>query len=472
MKRFLLILALLIAPVLPAFAATIYVDTGGCQTASTTKCSGTTDSASATVSGAAATITCSAVAGPSTGIGCSLSGTPALTGFATDGSQAIYVDCATNSTQKIFFINAVDDALDLVGTTVAPTGCTAAVSDWGIGGRMIYNSAYIESAVRPGDTITFNNSPASKTGSAFFTVRVAGTTTGGYINFRGTAGSRPALTITDTNNVFAGSGNDRWYVTNLEFIQQGASGDVATGSAFTIFDNVKVSDGGGNGVSANESGISVINSEVSGVTSSGISSGQATTTVYNNYIHDNGVNGIILSATNTTSFVSRNIIDTNAGRGLLLSGASTGVSQNIIVGNTIYTNGNSGLEITDADNTVQMYNNIFMNNGDAANEYNVEQVSGTLELAGIHSYNDFNTAAAGGSGNVFGMTINSTEITTNPSFVDAPNGNFSLGSGSPAKATGYPGTMLGGTNVGYLDMGALQAQATAGGGTHGLIIGQ
>ena len=122
MKKYLLAIALLLAPC-AAYAAsgTIYIDTGGCETGSATKCSGTTDSASATVSGASATITCNATAGPGGAPGCSLTGTPDLSGVATDGSQAIFLNCATNSNQKIFFINAVDNALDLVGTTVTPT---------------------------------------------------------------------------------------------------------------------------------------------------------------------------------------------------------------------------------------------------------------------------------------------------------------------------------------------------------------
>lgn len=55
---------------------------------------------------------------------------------------------------------------------------------------------------------------------------------------------------------------------------------------------------------------------------------------------------------------------------------------------------------------------------------------------------------------------------------DGSIGVFTLGSSSPCKGTGYPGTLLssGGVNVGYLDMGALQRQET-GGGAAGLMVG-
>ena len=46
--------------------------------------------------------------------------------------------------------------------------------------------------------------------------------------------------------------------------------------------------------------------------------------------------------------------------------------------------------------------------------------------------------------------------TTDPGFVDAPNGNFAIG--TALKATGFPGAFPGGLSTGYLDPGAVQRQ--------------
>ena len=45
---------------------------------------------------------------------------------------------------------------------------------------------------------------------------------------------------------------------------------------------------------------------------------------------------------------------------------------------------------------------------------------------------------------------------TDPGFVDAPNGNFAIG--TALKATGFPGAFPGGLSTGYLDPGAVQRQ--------------
>jgi len=73
-----------------------------------------------------------------------------------------------------------------------------------------------------------------------------------------------------------------------------------------------------------------------------------------------------------------------------------------------------------------------------------------------------------------GYTAVGTDITLsgNP-FVDAANGDFRLnsnsGAGAACRAAGFPGPLLDGTNVGYLDAGALQHQDTEGGGEHSAV---
>ena len=119
-------------------------------------------------------------------------------------------------------------------------------------------------------------------------------------------------------------------------------------------------------------------------------------------------------------------------------------------------------------------NNIFSENGNAAGEFNVEWVSGAAEYVSFHGWNVFYHSGGGGGANLSGLTVNaqvaSSEFTTDPAFTNAAGGDFSIGSTSPAKATGYPGAFLGGS-TGYLDIGAVQRQEAGGGGNANILGG-
>lgn len=429
---------------------TIYADTGGSATNS-----GSSDNNAADLSGAAASVASTTVT--------LTTDNPNLSGVPTDGSATIYIADATNSNQKIFKITATDNTAKTVTVDIAPTGSIVA-SAWAIGGRFVWTSASIEAAIVGGWSVQFNNSPASKSGAAFFTFRAAATTAT-PINVFGKSGVRPVITITDTSNVFAAGSNDGWKITNLELVQQGASGDVITGlgGGSTVF-NVKISDGGGNGIAGTETMTRYQGNEISGVGADGINN-SAGVTMFGNYVHDNAGDGVD-ALSQTATMILDNIFDTNGGQGIeFRSGiAANFANTNSVMGNIIYASGANGMRVNDGDYSVMLYNNIFQNNGNAAGEYNVNWAGGnTAETLGIHGYNCFNTAGGGGSSNLSGLTTNATEITTDPLFVDAANGDFRLQSTSPCKGTGFPGQFLGGP-LGYMDMGAVQRQESGGGG--------
>ena len=476
MKRLLLALGLLLGALAtfdPATAATatIYFDTGGCESGSTTRCSGTTDSASATVGSASATITCSATTYTGSTPGCSFSGTPNLSGVATDGSQAVFLNCATNANQKIFFISAVNDGSDLVQTTTTPTGCTASSSAWGIGGRMIYAPANWEAAIRAGDTVIFNNTPASRSGADFISVRVTGTGTA-PIKIMGKAGVRPVLQITDTNNIvdLMSSSLTHYWFENLELDQDGASGDCIDelGPNSVVY-NVKIIDCGGQAIdlaiNSNGDPAYVLQSDISGAgTTAAIRINQQNHgVIVNNYIHDNAVDGIQGNTIGLATFILNNVIESNSGRGIQIVGGSAGGLVSVIA-NTIALNGNSGWEDALNITSVILMSNIFYNNGDAAGEYNFEDTLAAVELNGVHGYNIFHDSGSGD--NLLNLTANATESTADPLFVDSANGDFRLLAGSPARLTGNPIVGLT-TNTtaaltGYPDMGALNTKPPVG----------
>jgi hypothetical protein len=472
MKRLLLAaaLALFAWPALGA-SGIVYIDTGGCNTGSTTQCSGTTDSATASASGAAATITCSATSGPASAPGCSISGSAGqLAAIPVDGSQAVYVDCATNTAQKIFWINAVDDGAGLVGTTVTPTGCTAATSDWGIGGRWIFpggsGTNVIEAALRPLDIVQFNNTPATRT-ARYFTASMATGSNAGYIFVRGKAGVRPVLEVTTNIQVITNSVNTLSKWSNLEI--KGLGTVLIDPNTSVVYDDIKFSAGSLGAFNNGNNNITIRNSEFTGFSgSSAVITSSGTVFLTGNNFHGNTTSGAAFRSTSATGgdVILRNIFSNNSGQAILFNGTATSVSSNILIsGNVVYGNGNSGLEVTDADYTVNLYNNIFLDNGNTGTEYNVEYTSGNIDNRGSHGCNVFSIAGGTGGGNVLGLTVNATESTSNPGFTNAAGGDFSITGTSPASATGCPNTWLGGSSTGYLDMGAVQHQASSPGGS-------
>lgn len=420
----------------------IYVNTGGSATNS-----GSTDTASATKTGAAATVSGSVV---------SLDGSPDLSGIPTDGSATIYINDATNANQKIFKITAVDDALNTVTTDIAPTGVTS--SSWAIGGQFVYTPASIEGALATGWIMDIGNTPASRSGAAFLTCRASGGSASGFITVRGKSGvDHPALVITDTSNVIAQNSQTFWKFKNLTITQQGASGNAVSGSAAFVFEDVTFDDCGGASIIASNS-IRMFKCQISGSDSDGIQGGNEKQVIIGCYIHDNDVEGIEASQANPVGLIAFNIIDTCGGKGIKLSGATTNATHGMnILHNTIYGCGDSGLEIADADTIVNWPGNILQDNGDAAGEFNAEWAAGAAEYVGYHDYNCLYHQGVGGGANLSGVTVQTNEITTDPQFVDAANGDFRLKAASPCRAASFPGQFLGGgSSKGYIDMGAVQ----------------
>lgn len=436
---------------------TIYIQTTGATTNS-----GSSDNNAADLSGTGDAV----VAGSDV----VLTAGTVLTGIVTSGvnQSAIYLAQATNTNQKVFWITAVagsGGATPTVTVSVAPTGVTA--SNWAIGGRMVLTNANLEGAVRPGDIVQFNDSPAARA-ATFWTCRTSGDSTG-YITLMGKSGVYPTLNVTNTAIVITGSTFGGWKILGFTFDQDGASGSIINGSgAGWLVSSNKVIDCGGTAFLPTGSAWKFINNEITGAVDAVTISASAGGLVMGNYIHDNTGSGVTFSAVGPQGTVAFNIIESNSGKGVLISGASTTQAHLVsLINNTIYGNGDSGLEVTDADTVVAIRNNIFSENGNAAGEFNVEWSAGAAENVGFHGYNLFFHSGGGGGANLSGLTTNSTELTTDPVFANAAGGDFSLDTTSPAKATGFPGTLLSGS-TGYIDLGAVQRQEAGGGGGTGI----
>jgi hypothetical protein len=157
------------------------------------------------------------------------------------------------------------------------------------------------------------------------------------------------------------------------------------------------------------------------------------------------------------------IVESNGGTNIY-DGSNESV--NWYINNTAYAAGGHGFLVAGGGAAVvQLLNNVFKDNGNAAGEYNVAGID--INKIGFRGFNVMNQTG-GAAGNLQTGTLGemAPEPTGDPLFTDAANGDFSIGSGSPAKAAAHPGAFLSGS-TGYLDMGAVQRQEAGGGGGGG-----
>lgn len=423
--------------------------------------SGSTDQDAANLSGSAAT---------AAGAVISLDGSPDLSTLVTSGAtqSTINITGATNSNQTIFWITAVDNsASKTVTVTPTPTGMTS--NAWRIGGRHVLTNARIEAALRAGDTVIFNDSPAAQA-TTLWTSRAAGDSTSGFAKLKGKTGTRPVLSTSGVNIHAITTTHASFWVENLELKSTAGSG---TGSCISmtgsnsVIKNVKMSQSRNHGVFLQTgNNLRVQDSEIVGgsILTDGINyNGTGPILIENCYIHDCPGDSIELSGNSVNATILFNILDTPAAKNLNVSGAAANQNTLIVVrGNTIYGAGSDGLFNADADQCWSIRNNVFKDNGNAGGESNVNFSAGTAELLSDHSNNIFHNTS--GADAPINLTLDGTELTTDPLMGNPASGDFTIGSTSPAKGAGVPGVLGINGGTGYMDIGALQITAASSGG--------
>lgn len=163
-----------------------------------------------------------------------------------------------------------------------------------------------------------------------------------------------------------------------------------------------------------------------------------------NYFHDSvgGLNA------NTGTDGAFNIFDTISGNGILL----TGNYQDTTIKNNIFYACDRGL-YGNGFYPIVVMNNIFK-------DCTTFGIDWTANYGiNIYDYNDFHGNAADRNN----VTAGAHDLAFDPQFTDAPGGDFSVGEN--LKAAGFPGAFDGGLSTGYLDMGAVQRQEPAAGGS-------
>ncbi len=280
----------------------------------------------------------------------------------------------------------------------------------------------------------------------------------GYITNRTTVTNgtdRP--TIAGGTNAMAFAGIN-WKIKNIIFTTTHTNG-VNPGTNYLIIENCKITQSGAAnkyGIYVTGSYIRIINNEIISTSGYGIGCGGNYVRILGNYIHDSNIG--IYTLTGVHVIAAFNIIDTMATGGIL-NGAT--YDNQTFWYNTIYgaetpAAGSYGLSLADGE-SMFIFGNII---------YGWETPI-TLTANALNNYMDYNVLY-NNTNAVNNITLGPNDIATNPTFTDAPNGNFTVGTNMKAKA--FPGTFPGGLSTGYLDIGAVQRvepAASGGGGAWG-----
>ncbi len=165
------------------------------------------------------------------------------------------------------------------------------------------------------------------------------------------------------------------------------------------------------------------------------------------------------------------------------SGVAKTSAQNLtyVVTNSIFAVNTNGIDPANGDGVFTVKNNAFVSNTAAGisngilgfYENNVFWGNGTWGIAGppsgIWQSNAFGSNTSGDvslpAQNRYNPTTNRIKLTASP-FVSSTNFalNNTAGGGALLKQAGYPGTFLGGTSTGYMDIGAVQTSGAPGSG--------
>ncbi len=386
--------------------------------------------------------------------------TSILTPFDTlDNGNILHITAGTNFTQgwyEVVSVTGVIATLDRACGTATSTGGTAYLGgSLNVGGSLEDN--FFDICVT-GNIIYFMGA-VTYTLSEGITDAVTRTVKEGYLAIRGdnpTGTDRP--TIACGANVVTFSGSTRCVFRNLIFTTTEANG-VGIGSQ-ALVENCKVLNSSTTAdrhamITANVQ-TTILNCEV------GCTKGRALKIASSNYVMGcylyggSAAGGISLWAQNANyETIINNIISVPnaATSGINIGG---GVC-NFIVGNTIYgaeTPQGTGVS-TSAGSQHIIYNNIF---------YGLTTgYSGGSATTDVADYNDFFNCTTARTN----LNVGDHDIAVDPSFTSASTGDFTLQSGSPCLATGFPQSMPGATGDYQYNIGVDQDDNTAAGGGGG-----
>lgn len=405
-----------------------------------------------------------------------------LTGVATDGSHAIWIDDTTSGHRNWAKITGSAGSGGATPTVTVNEAFTGSLSGktWAIGGkrasldgslRLLYNAG--DGDAMPGWTVQFM-SGHTETATQNWRISRSGDATDGPITVRGEAGgTRPIITWNADVHGF-----DIWNTPGkiLRFLDLRNS---ASNTKYAVFDQGSVSllldlkiddstDQWSYGI-AGTCYASVIGCEIAYVDNDGyhLSDGSRSTPplLLGNYIHDCGNHGIATSnSVNCGMRVVNNILSKNIGNGLYHDIFDTV----IVEGNVFYGNFGDGIGWHHFFNIGSIINNLFVSN----HQYGIN-FNGTLQAIAFATFLRSNGFYNNTSGkyNVDVATLDVGEVVfAGAPFTNAAGEDFTLNDtdGAPGRAAAYPPSWSGSSTTNYRDIGAAQHQDGGGSGGGGL----
>ncbi len=408
---------------------------------------------------------------------------PDLSGVATDGSACLWV--LTSSGRQYSRITAVDNGTKVV--TVATTySVTEGSRTWAIGGkrasigstnsRILFERASSTGDIQAGWIVEME-SGHTETITSTFNFRCDGDITNGPIILRGTYGAvtKPILTFSNNGNCFTFPTSctyTQWRDFEMRNNNAGKTASIAfsfnTASNFNVLviENIVCTHStdrfwkflslgaGGNFLGSILAGCYIKNCADTAVDFTGGNTGFHK--IINNIFKSNGGNGIRTNQCDDMQLIAGNIFANNTGAGLRLR-----YRQNLTIkNNTFDSNSGAGLHLeldSESQRICLIFNNIFSNNG----TYGADYFDGGAQAkvsAFILRMNNCYYNNTSGKYNLTSLTADPGESILNPSFTNASNDDYSIGSN--LKAMGYPSLVAGSNTDTSIDIGAYQAGAS------------
>jgi hypothetical protein len=420
--------------------------------------------------------------------------TSATSNWGTDVvGNIIYIAGGTGSLagvwrQIVTRVSASNLTLDASTGLAASTGCTG-----NVGGALQTITAVLPTYVASNKI--FVKAEATITTAASFTFAqgaVPGNATPlsrviGYTNSR-TDNGRVSITLS-TNSALTALNDTSNGVSFENFNIDCASLTTSTGIALGEYGqarNCKVANVKTAGISTNGQRICVFGNEVTGgITGAtgGINALAQSSQIVGNWVHDNVCPGIVCQI-NSGNVIAFNLVTNNSGASS--DGIQCAPYGNCVFGNTVYNSGRSGIRpFSGAFGGIGGFfrNNILEGNAAFGIDFTTAGWCASPLYDGNAYYN--NTSGARGGMDDAGTTnkingvspyVNVLDVlnTTGSFFTNAAGGDFTINSianrGALIRGTGWPGAIVGVSQVGYQDFGVFRHQDPAGGAGGGHVL--
>lgn len=425
---------------------------------------------------------------------------PDLSGVATDGSAVIFMSDTNAGSRNFGKITAVDNG----AKTVAVSDAFQATNTdaWAIGGKRasigsttsikLVNNNSTNGDAMPGWTIQLQSGHSETIAAALDFYR-AGDATNGAIIFKGESGAATLPLITFSNNGAAIVQRGAvWVFRDFELRNTNATktASIAINNAGRdlLMSGIKIAHSTnkfwrGVSLAATNPYPNVVleSSEIGYCASHGVlfAGNSSACVVRANYIHDNTGNGIdVPSGSDGSKLIHWNIVARNGGHGYSQADLGAGSSGCVnIYQNTFDANTGDGARIAGTGTRTLgggIYNNGFTNNGGYGLNFSSPPTLAQFQAANTLIRNNGYYNNSSGAFNPSAANPETGAVTTDPAYVNAAAGDFSIGTNWKAKGFPLAGSLLVGTystTYSYVDIGAAQRQEAASGGFVGIIGG-